>query len=587
MAKRLSKIDSLKIRVEDEGDRCILIHCSALDDPIQSVNRITHLITDHQAKWMRDIAPGLDSILIHLDFQHQTPQKIRDIAKQDILNWISQYFANEDDTSNKQNATHLLRVCYDPAVAPDLMRSAKQCQMSVRELIERHKNSKFTADMIGFMPGFAYFSGLDPKLSLPRLSTPRPLVPAGSVAIVGEQTVIYPSPSPGGWNLIGQCPDRLFDPQKNPPTLFKPGDQILIQEISLQELKELEAIRQALPIPDQVIQKDIEVLSVGLLTTIQDLPRYGMMHIALSPGGAVDQAAMHLANALVGNEGDEAVLEMTSFGSKLRFHREVLIAWVGAQCDVLINQQPVRSNRPTWVKADSVVEFKHFHHGFRVVMAIGGGIDTPEVLGRRGTHLFADLGPKMIKRGDFLGLKQPRQAFNQPFLQKLQQSSLGIRAAKWSIASPYVSDAEVIDVFAMAGRQLHLLTVAEQKAFWRTIWTVSSQSNRMGIRLHGDFSIQTTLSGISSQGLTFGSIQLPSSGEPIIMLCEHQTTGGYPKLAEVIESEQSKLAQLKPGQKIRLQPIQVADADKMNIAFQEEIQARLKGIRIVLEEKNS
>ncbi len=586
MAKGLPQIDALKIRLEDEGDRCILIHCAALVNPIQSVNRITHLIIDHQAKWMRDIAPGLDSILIHLDFQHQIPQQIRDIAKQDILNWITQYCANEDHTFSIQNTTHLLRVCYDPAVAPDLMRSAEQCQISVRELIERHKNSKFTADMIGFMPGFAYFSGLDPKLSLPRLSTPRPLVPAGSVAIVGEQTVIYPSPSPGGWNLIGQCPDRLFDPQKNPPTLFRPGDQIQIQEISLRELKELEAFRQVSPRSEKVIQKDIEVLSVGLLTTIQDLPRYGMMHIALSPGGAVDQAAMHLANALVGNEGDEAVLEMTSSGAKLWFHKETLIAWVGAQCDVLMNQQTLRSNRPTWVKADSIVEFKHFHHGFRIVMAIAGGIDAPEVLGRRGTHLFANLGPKKIKKGDFLGLKKPTQAFNRPYLQKLHQSSLEIRAAKWSIASPYVSDAEVIDVFAMNGQQLHLLTELEQQAFWRTIWTVSSQSNRMGIRLQGDFSIQTTLSGISSQGLTFGTIQLPSSGEPIIMLCEHQTTGGYPKLAEVIESEQSKLAQLKPGQKIRLQPIQVADADKMNIDFQEEIHARLKGIRIVLEEKN-
>jgi antagonist of KipI len=234
-----------------------------------------------------------------------------------------------------------------------------------------------------------------------------------------------------------------------------------------------------------------------------------------------------------------------------------------------------------------VVEFKHFHHGFRVVMAIGGGIDTPEVLGRRGAHLFADLGPKIMKKGDFLSLKNRMQALNQPYLKKLYESPQDIRASKWSVASPYVSDAEVIDVFAMTGQQLHLLSKPEQEAFWKTIWTVSSQSNRMGIRLQGGFSITTSLSGISSQGLTFGSVQLPSSGKPIIMLCEHQTTGGYPKLAEVIESEQSKLAQLKPGQKIRFHPTQLVDADKMNIAFQEEIQARLKGIRIALEEKNS
>ncbi len=133
----------------------------------------------------------------------------------------------------------VLPVCYDAKMAPDLQRVSELTGLSAQEVIERHQSGVYEAELVGFMPGFAYLAGLDPKLNVPRLPTPRSAVPAGALGITGSQCAVYPTATPGGWNLIGRCPLQLFDPNREQPALIALGDSVQFESISLSEFERL------------------------------------------------------------------------------------------------------------------------------------------------------------------------------------------------------------------------------------------------------------------------------------------------------------------------------------------------------------
>jgi biotin-dependent carboxylase-like uncharacterized protein len=443
----------------------------------------------------------------------------------------------------------------------------------------------YTVDILGFMPGFAYFSGLNPKLRLPRLASPRPAVPKGSVAIAELQTAIYPRTTPGGWNIIGRSPNVLFDIEHNPPGLFMAGDQMQIEEISLDEFQRLD--KQSHP-PEIIrsLDKDkasIELLQSGTFTSIQDNPRSGLSHWAVGPGGACDLSSLHLANALVGNPLDAAAIEMTSSGPSLLFHETTCIAWVGAECDGIIDGQRIPGNRPIWLKKGTTLKFSSLNPGFRTVLAIGGGLKLPNILGRAGSHISADIGPKRLEKGDLLQLKDPKAPLRSPFLKNLLREDALPCFPKWHIRSPFVPINAITRVHCLAGPHLSFLAVKERESFWSTTWKVSKQSNRMGVRLEGDFKLKKDLPNIPSQAITFGTVQFPPSQEPIIMLAEHQTTGGYPRLAEVIHADLTKLAQVKPGNAIQLIPIALEEADHLNAEALKSQESTINSIQTMIQ----
>jgi KipI family sensor histidine kinase inhibitor len=137
----------------------------------------------------------------------------------------------------------VLPACYDPSMAPDLDEVAAATGLTTAEVVAIHSGCTFTAEVVGFMPGFAYLGGLDPRLKLDRRTVPRPRVPEGGIAIAGLQTAIYPSPTAGGWHLIGRCPLRLFDPDRSPPALMTEGDTIRFEPIDKAEFDRLLARR--------------------------------------------------------------------------------------------------------------------------------------------------------------------------------------------------------------------------------------------------------------------------------------------------------------------------------------------------------
>jgi KipI family sensor histidine kinase inhibitor len=283
--------------------------------------------------WAAEIVPGLDSLVVQLRCATGSLKTAREEALKDLQK-IGKQFEKQQNSETSPNKIHRIQVCYHPDLGLDLTSIAKALKLSIVEVVRLHKESLYIADILGFMPGFAYFSGLNPQLRLPRLASPRPAVPKGSVAIAELQTAIYPRVTPGGWNIIGRSPNKLFDIDKNPPGLFMAGDQMQIDEISLDEFHRLDQANTSKEVIRSLDKNKsaalIEVLQAGTFSTIQDEPRSGLSHWAVGPGGACDIASLHLANALVGNPPEMAAIEITSTGPNLLFHEATCVAWVGA-----------------------------------------------------------------------------------------------------------------------------------------------------------------------------------------------------------------------------------------------------------------
>jgi len=587
MALQRLKKATPKLDILDLGDTAILVDFRGDADALLKIHSLCELLLSCSPSWLLDAIPGIDTLLVSLRFDDFEYEVIRATARTEIKELLVKILGDKKLTS-PQDSVHRIRVCYDPEVAPDLVASAEKCKLTVREFINRHKNSEISVDILGFMPGFAYCSGLDPSLKLPRLETPRTAVPPGSVAIAELQTAIYPKTTPGGWNIIGRSPEVLFDPRKKRPSLLTARDRVEFIEIDLAQFKKIQAEEilnssQQKNISDSQ-QGCIEVISPGLLTTVQGLPRYGFAHLALSAGGPMDIEGAHLANALVGNPHDAAGLEITSTGPKLLFHVDAWIGWVGAQCTAQIDGQTVPGNRPVHINKGQTLSFGVMTQGYRIFLAIAGGIDSEFILGGQGSHLSAGIGDKVVQKGDILQLSNPSVALEFPLLNRLIKAQQAF--PKWSIASPALSGRNTHFIKAIPSVHLELLNPKDQALLWKTVWTVSAHSNRMGMRLDSHFKISSPLAGIPSQGIWFGTVQLPPSGQPILMLAEHQTTGGYPRLLEAIDSERSKLAQLRPGDKIQFVPITLAEADLVNTVYFSDQKKTLTNVEAALGAKS-
>ena len=580
--KRSRKVAG-KVDILDLGDAALFVDFRSYPEPLSKIHELSDLIFSFSPEWLLDLIPGIDSLLVALKFSGPSYQDTRLTAKAEIESLIKKLLSEKKRELNNE-AVHRIRVCYDPELAPDLLASAEKCRLTVREFINRHKNSEIRVDILGFMPGFSYCSGLDSSLRLPRLESPRTAVPAGSVAIAELQTAIYPQATPGGWNIIGRSPDVLFDPHKSDPSLLKAGDRVEFIEIDLAEFRKIEAQNLTKAAQktstENVSNHAVEVISPGLQTTIQSLPRYGFAHLALSAGGPMDIEGARMANTLLGNSDDATGLEITGSGTKLLFHEDVWVAWVGAQCIVQVNGNVVPGNRPVHIRKGESLSFGTMQLGCRIFLALSGGIESEFILGGQGSHLSAGIGDGALQKGDALYLPRAQDIYQKPFFRKMRDAE--IRFPKWSIASPALPGRKLEIIKVLPSIHLGVLSADEQDALWKTVWTVSSQSNRMGMRLESDFKISSSITGIPSQGIWFGTVQLPPSGQPILMMAEHQTTGGYPRLMEMVSSERSKLAQLRAGDKIQFLPITLDEADQINASFFSEQRKTFDNVRATL-----
>jgi len=318
----------------------------------------------------------------------------------------------------------------------------------------------------------------------------------------------------------------------------------------------------------------IRVLRPGLLMTVQDVGRHGHQHVGLCPGGAMDPISLMLANALVGNDPGAAALEITVLGPDLEFKRETLIALVGAELETEI---PL--NRPVLVQRNSHISISRAARGARAYLAVAGGIAVPEVLGSRSTYLpgaFGGLEGRILKRGDALPLAENAEQLSRERYEQLKNKRG--TSVRWSVPPFTVPDREPIVLHAIDGEHFADFDANMQRVFYDTVWRVTPDSNRMGYRLAGPPLTRAKSDEILSGPTTLGSVQVPANGVPIALMADHQTTGGYPRIAEIASADVPRLAQIAPGGTVHFARCGLDMAAELRNDMRTRLQTVLRGI---------
>jgi len=314
-----------------------------------------------------------------------------------------------------------------------------------------------------------------------------------------------------------------------------------------------------------------EVLEPGILTTIQDLGRYGFSQFGVPPSGALDTFSLRVGNLLVGNREEEAVLETTLMGLRIRALREVVISITGGDLGSTLNGEALEIWRTHLLVEGDIINFKKVRAGCRAYLAVCGGFVVPKIMGSCSTYLsgnFGGLDGRKLRRGDILHTPDISSSLNK----------LGLRFPLDWIPSLE----KEIPLRVIPGPQNHHFTEKGIQTFCSSSYRVTPQCDRMGVRLEGP-KIERRSNveeSIISEGLISGTIQVPGDGKPIIILTE-LVTGGYTKIATIISTDLPKVAQLKPGDQVRFKPISIEESHDL-LKEQEE---RLKDFKEILQQR--
>ena len=289
----------------------------------------------------------------------------------------------------------------------------------------------------------------------------------------------------------------------------------------------------------------------GLLTTVQDEGRFGYGQFGVTPSGPMDAESFQIANLLVGNAPGESALEATFLGPTFRVTEDTVMAVTGADMSPTLNGAPIAMHQAVAVPAGSVVQLQSAKNGSRTYIAFCGGFDIPPVMGSRATSIQNHIGGfqgRKLAKGDALAL---RPAANIPQNLSRRSASHQIRRRQENI------------IRVLLGPQEDCFTAEGLATFLETSYTVSREFDRMGCRLEGQ-PIQHKADGnIISDGIANGAIQVPTTGQPIIMLAERQSTGGYTKIATVISVDLPVIGQCCPGDRIRFQAVSLEEAHRL------------------------
>ncbi|WP_181305103.1 biotin-dependent carboxyltransferase family protein [Rufibacter sp. XAAS-G3-1] len=310
----------------------------------------------------------------------------------------------------------------------------------------------------------------------------------------------------------------------------------------------------------------LKVEKAGLLTTVQDLGRYGFQKQGMVVSGAMDAYAFRLANLLVGNAATEAALEITLVGPSLLFQEDCLMALAGANLSPKLNGKSVPIHRPIFIRKGTLLEFGTPAQGCRAYLAVAGGFDVPLVMGSAATYIRAAVGGwqgRALQKGAELPFKGMPLAQLQSWQQK-SPAQEPFLVSKWGISSELLpAYAENPTVRVVPGPEYSLFSENVQETFWQSEFKVTNASDRMGYRVEGPALPLNKPEELLSSAVTFGTVQVPSHGNPIILMAEHQTTGGYPRLGQVIFADLPVLAQVRPGGSIRFRQVSLAEAHEL------------------------
>lgn len=540
-------------QIAPASDSAWRVDFRAAADAHTAVRRFASALDAERLAGVRNVQPAADTVLVVCDARTIAPD-----AFESRLHAIAMAAMAANAAQAAAPAAIEIPVHYGGDLAPDLEALARQHRLTAAEVVHLHTAATYTVSFFGFAPGFAYLDGLPPELATPRHDVPRTQVPAGSVAIGGTYSAIYPQQSPGGWWLIGRTPRRMFRARSAPHAAFALGDRVRFRSVSRREFEDAAQLEDAAAAHDDDAAapppgRGLRIETAGLQTTVQDPGRFGLAHLGVSASGAADALALRIGNLLVGNDEAAAALEMTLVGASVVFECDAVIALTGAafvaRCDgvALPWWQSVR------VRAGSRLEIGPAVSGARCMLCVRGGIDVAPVLGSRSTHVWSGIGGvggRALRRGDRVAIGASNTV----------DAGAGNSVDRAWIESLY------------APRPIRVTQAPQSEAFARAAhdaldtaaWSVREQSNRVGVRLAGPaLAVPAGAALAASEGAALGAVQVPPDGQPIVLFVEHQTTGGYPKIANVCSVDLHRVAQLRPRDVVRFEAIDMARARRL------------------------
>ncbi|NOJ59979.1 5-oxoprolinase/urea amidolyase family protein [Arthrobacter sp. 260] len=456
-----------------------------------------------------------------------------------------------------------IEVVYD---GDDLAEVGRLTGLDPDGVVAAHTGQLWTAAFGGFAPGFAYLVGENETLTVPRRTSPRTAVPAGAVALAGNFSAVYPRRSPGGWQLIGHTASRLWDLDRDQPALLRPGTAV--QYVAVRETLTLTD-----PTPDDGTHSittppstghSLEVIAPGPQSLIQDLGRPGLGDVGVSKAGAADTASARQANRLVGNAPGDAVIETILGGLTVRAHGELTLALTGAITPAEITPAEIRGvgtstrtapmGSPFALHDGETLQLDVPDAGLRTYVAIRGGIDVPQVLGSRSTDVMSGIGPAPLTAATVLPIGPIDQG-----------RTVGAAEPSTLPDAIRLGSKEPVLLRITSGPRHDWFTPASQESLTTQTWTVTGESNRIGVRLAVGATPDNEAPGqplervvtdeLPSEGVVAGSLQVPPSGLPVLFLADHPVTGGYPVIGVVVPEDLPIAAQVAPGTTLQFQTV--------------------------------
>ena len=450
---------------------------------------------------------------------------------------------------------------------PDLAEVAALARCAADDVAALLTAQPLTVAVVGFSPGFAYLGGMPPQLErVPRRARPRPVVPAGSVAIANGHAAVYPTASPGGWNLVGRTGFPLFSPARRPFAVLAPGDRVRFTVAGAGEKVEPPPVT-APPwsVPPEA-RPVFEVVAPGLRAVVQDGGRRAVAPVGVPGADPADPVSFALANRLAGNARDAGTLELTGGGTRLRCLAPCHVAAVGAAPDVRVDGTPAPPGQLLPLAAGQVLEVGRQRGGCRTYLSVAGGFFGPEWFGSSASDELTGLGAGPLARG--------AQLHAGPWAPPLGDH---VRAG---CATELVPDAPV-PLRVVPGPHPEQFEPDALARLADAVFEVAPASNRVGLRLRADQGAgrRGWRGGgeLDSQGVVTGAVQVPPDGDPVVLLPDHATLGGYPVLAVVVSADHGLLGQCAPGTTVRFVPTEPAAADEARRAARRELQHAVVG----------
>jgi KipI family sensor histidine kinase inhibitor len=522
------------------GDHALLI---GVADPA-AARQLARLVGASGWPAVRDVVGGVATVLVTFDPDGDAPDDYRARLAQVME------ASRVDGADVAAMAAHEVTI---PSTfeGPDLPEVATRLGCTPAEVVAVLTATTLTVDVIGFSPGFAYLGGLPSEFAgLPRRASPRPIVPAGSIGVANGYAAVYPAASPGGWHLVGHTDTVMFSPWEPPYARLAPGDRVRFTAASRRSSGIPEPGRVAPVAYPATARAVFAVEEIGLRTVLQDAGRRRVAALGVPGAGPADPHAFALANQLAGNAAGAATLEVLARGPTLRCLGSTFVAVVGASPDLRLDGQPFAAGRVVPVNEGQRLRVGAVHRGLRTYVAVAGGFLGPSVLGSCATDQLTGFGPGPLTPDAMLwaGAMAPPLG-----------DHLGDEPA-------VVADGAPTRLRVVAGPHTEQFAPGIFESLAETRFVVDADSNRVGLRLRRDPSTPPVRRStgrareLDSQGMVTGAVQVPPGGDPVILLGDHATLGGYPVVAVVASVDHGVLGQCAPGTEMVLVPIDHAEA---------------------------